>query len=195
MDHFVEVGKSEYGNILRGGSNYVLGDSCGDVKSTCSVVAHSSDVAGNVGGVTPREDVNQILREELGNANITSNPVRSGVSNDQDLPLCISVMFDVGGRSRVFGGKELSWGEVTDASEGLPESLITSGGFLASKDFALQQADARLEALYGNVEGYGMVQVPPADELFGQEGKTGKKLRFYLSESAKRFVCLRTTLK
>ena len=106
---------------------------------------------------------------------------RSGVLGFRDMPPCNSVTFDVSGRSIVFGGRELSRGDVTDAHEDVPEIFITSSGFSALEDIAREQADARAVASYGDVEGDSMVQVPPADELLGQEGKSREKSSFYPS--------------
>ena len=94
-------------------------------------------------------------------------------------------MFDVGGMSGVFGGKVLSRGDVTDASEVVPESLITSGGFSALENIAGRQADARVVASYGDAEGENMVKVPTAQELLGQKGESSEKSRYYPSQSAR----------
>ena len=98
-------------------------------------------VDGNVGDrrLSPGEEINQILREDLGRAKITSTPKkatwpiyskrRSSVLREPDEPVCKAVVFDVASGSGTVGGIELSRGTVTDPSEGVPESVVTSGGF------------------------------------------------------------------
>ena len=145
--------KSKCGRKLSGSVDAV-GDKCGDGRSVRPNVAHSSDVTGYISGVSPGEHVNQILREELGGSNATSTPLRTNwpsysksrtrVLAERDMPQCKSVRFDMGRRSRDFGGRELPRGYVTDASEIVPESLITSGAFSALEDIAQRQADARV---------------------------------------------------
>ena len=46
------------------------------VKSVCPDVTRSSDVKASDGRVSPGDDINRILREELGGLNVTSTPVR-----------------------------------------------------------------------------------------------------------------------
>ena len=147
--------------MLLCGGNHVVGDICGNVKLTWPNVAHSTDVAGKVRGASSGEDVNRIWRKDLGDANATSTPDgtalpfysrrRSGELDERYMLPCKSVMLDVGGRSGVFGGRELSWRDVTDASEGVPECLITSGGFSASEDFARKQTVVEVLASFGDV--------------------------------------------
>ena len=88
---------------------------------------------------SPDEETNRILREDLCNANITSSPKRaawpiytkrrSSVLGGQEEPRCKVVMFDVA-RGSGTGGAVESRGNETVTSEGVPESLVTSGGFL-----------------------------------------------------------------
>ena len=90
-------------------------------------------------GFSPDVEVDQILREELGGANVTSTPKRavwpiyskrrSSVLDKQEEPLCKAVMFDVASGSGEVAGVGLSKGNATNTSEGVPESFVTSGGF------------------------------------------------------------------
>ena len=96
----------------------------------------------------------RILRQEFGSANVTSTPKkpawptysrrRSSVLKEPDEPVCKAVVFDVASGSGTVGGVELSRGNVTDPSEGVPESFVTSGRFPTLEGIARRQADERL---------------------------------------------------
>ena len=85
------------------------------------------------------EQINQILREELGSANITSTskkaawPIytkrRGGVLSERDEPPCKAVMFDVARGRGTVGSGELSRENATNTREGVPENYVTSSGF------------------------------------------------------------------
>ena len=53
----------------------------------------------------------------------------SSVLDEEDVPPCKSVMFDVSSQSGAVGGGDLKRGYGMDAGESVSESSITSGGF------------------------------------------------------------------
>ena len=126
-------------------------DGGGNRQSVCPNVFPGGDIGTDVGRCSPGKETDQILREELGRANITSTPKgiawpiynkrRSSVLKEPDEPVCKAVVFDV--PSGTVGGVELSRGNVTDPSEGVPESFVTSGGFSTLEGIARRQADER----------------------------------------------------
>ena len=83
-------------------------------------------------------------------------------------PVCNAVMSDVASGSESVAGAGLPKEGVTDPSEGVPESFVTSGGFSTLEGIARRQADD---------EGEGMVRVPPVDEMFGQEAAPKERTR------------------
>ena len=139
--------------------------------------------------------MNRILREKLGSATVTSTPKtaaspiyskrRSSVSEEPDEPVCKAVVFDVASGSGTVGGVELSRENVTDPSEGVPESFVTSGGFSTLEAIARGQVDERFVGTRMGDEGEGMVRIPPVDEMFGQEAVPKQRTRYYPSQSAK----------
>ena len=56
---------------------------------------------------------------------------------------CKAVMFDVASGSGTVGGVELLRRNVTNPSEGVAESFVTSGGFSTLESIAQRQADER----------------------------------------------------
>ena len=114
-------------------------DGCGHGQSVFPNVSAGEDIGTDVIEYSPGEEPDQILREELGRANMTSTleraawPIftkrRGSVLGEQVRPLCKAVMFDVASGSGTVGGVELSRENVTDPSERVPESFVTSGGF------------------------------------------------------------------
>ena len=163
-----------------------------------SVCPHVT-ISGNVDVVdrrfSPDVEVDQSLREELGGANVTSTPKRavwsmyskrrSSVLDKQEEPFCKAVMFDVAiGRGEV-GDVGLSKGNVTNTSEIVPESFVTSGDFSTFEGIAQRQADEIVVGTRMGNKGEGMVSVPPVDEMFGEEAAPKEKTRYYPSQSAK----------
>ena len=156
-------------------------------------------IGGNVDVVpkrfSPDVEFDQILREELGGANVTSTPKRavwpiyskrrSSVLEKQEESLCKAVMFDVASGNGEVGGVGLSKGNATNKSEGVPESFVTSAGFSLLEGIARRQADERFVGTRSCDEGEGMVRVPPVDEMFGQQAAPTERTRYYPSQSAK----------
>ena len=139
-------------------------------------------------GFSPGEEINQILRKDLGSANITSTPKRavwpiytkrrSSVLGEQDEPLCKALMFDVASGSGTVVGVELSRGNATNTSEGVPESFVTSGGFSTLEGIGQRQADVRFVGACMDSEGEGLVPIPPMVEMFGQEATPKERIRY-----------------
>ena len=137
------------------------------------------------------EEINQTLREELGSENTTSSPKtvswpiytkkRSGELSEQDEPPYKAVIFDVASRRGTVGGGELSRGNATNASEGVPQSFVTSGGFSTLEGIA----DERVVGARKDDEGEGIVRNPLVDELFGQEAVPKERTKYYSSQLAK----------
>ena len=94
-------------------------------------------------------------------------------------------MFDVASGSGTVGGVELSRENVTDPSEGVPESSVTSGGFSTLEGVGRRQADERFVGTRMGDEGEGVVRVSPVGETFLQESSTKERTKYYPSKSAK----------
>ena len=94
-------------------------------------------------------------------------------------------MFDVASGSGTVGGVELSRENVTDPSEGVPESFVTSGGFSTLEGNARRQADERFVGTRMGDERDGTVRIPPVEEMFLQESSTKERTKYYPSQSAK----------
>ena len=110
---------------------------------------------------------------------------RSSVLKEPDVPVCKAVVFDVASGSGTVGEIELSRENVTDWSEGVPESFVTSGGFSTLESIARRQAEERFVGTRVDDEGEGMLRVTPVDEVFGQEAAPKERTRYYPSQSAK----------
>ena len=106
------------------------------------------------------------------------------LSEQDELP-CKAVMFDVASGRGTVGDGELPRGNATNASEDVPESFATSGGFSTLESIARQQAVARVVGARIDEEGEGMVSIPPVDECFGQEVIQKERTKYYPSQSAK----------
>ena len=144
--------------------------------------------------LSPNEETNRILREDSCNANITSTPKRvawpmyterrSSVVSGGEERHCKTVMFDVAGGSDPVGAVE-SRGTETFTSEGVPESLVTSGGFSVLEGIARRQADEGVVGIGMFEVGEGMVRVPPVDEMLGRDFSAKERTKYYPSQSAK----------
>ena len=110
---------------------------------------------------------------------------RSSVLKEPDEPVCKAVVFGVASGSGTVVGIELSRGNVTDWSEGVPESFVTSGGFSSLEGIARRQAGGRFACTHMSDEGEGIVRIPPVDEMFGQEAAPKERTKYYPSQSAK----------
>ena len=92
-----------------------------------------------------------MLRENLVSATVTSTPKRavwpiyskrrSSVLRESDELTCKSVVFDVASGSGAVGGVGLSKEGISALSEGVSESVVTSGGFSTLEGIAQRQAD------------------------------------------------------
>ena len=98
--------------------------------------------------------------------------MRGSIVGERDTPPCESMVFDMSG-DRV----DVSRGFATDVSEGVPESTITSGGFSVLEGIARNQAEDGSMGSHGGTGGDGEVLFLPAEELFGQEAKSGERSR------------------
>ena len=167
----------------------------GNGQSVCPNVSPDGDIGTDVGRCSSGEETDRILRKEFGSANITSTPrriswpiytkKRGSVLDEQEGPLCKAVMFDMVSGSGTVGGVELSRENVTDRSEGVPESFVTSGVFSTLEGIARRQVEQRFVGVRVNDEGEGLVRVPPVDEKFGQEASLQERTRYYPSQSSK----------
>ena len=161
------------------GSIGVGEDGGNKMQSVCPNVTLGEDVEASDRRFSPGEEINQILREELGSLNITSTPIRAAwpiytkrrnsVLGKQDKPHCKAAMFDVVSGSGTVGGRELPRMNVSKASEGVPDSFVKSGGFSTLKGIAQHHADERVVGARIDEGGEGMVRVPSVDELLGQK--------------------------
>ena len=177
--------------ILRG--NVGVEEEGGGEKQS---VGQSMPVVGNYDDrrFSRDEETNRILQEDLCNVNITSTPKsaawpiytkrRSSVLGKQEEPLCKAVMFDVASGSGTGGAVEPRRNE-TVTSEGVLESLLTSGGFSVLEKIARREADEGIAGVGVGKEGESMVRVPPVDEVLGRDFSAKVRTKFYPSQSAK----------
>ena len=164
-------------------------------QSVCPNVTTGGDVGVDDRRFSPDVEVDQMLREELGGATVTSTPKRdvwpiyskrrSSVLREPDEPACKAVVFDVASGCGTVGSVGLSKKGISGPSEGVSESFVSSGGFSTLEGIARRQADERFMSTCMGGEGEGMVRVPPLDEMFGQEAVAKERTRYYPSQSAK----------
>ena len=178
---------------------------CGDVgvekggggksQSVCPDVTTGGDVGADDRRFSPDVEVDQMLREELGSATVTSTPKRavwpiyskrrSSVLRDSDERACKAVVFVVASGDGTVRDVGLSKKGVSAPSEGVFESFVTSGGLSTLEGIARRQADEKFVGTRMGVEGEGTVRIPPVDEMFGQEVAPKERTRYYPSQSAK----------
>ena len=178
---------------------------CGDVgveksgggksQSLCPDVETGGDVGVDDRRFSPDMEVDQMLREELGSATVTSTPKRaagtiyskrrSSVLRESDERACKAVVFDVASGNGTVGGVGLSKEGISAPSEGVSGSFVTSGGFSTLEGIARRPADEKLVGTRMGDEGEGTVRIPPVDEMFGQEVAPKERTRYYPSQSAK----------
>ena len=113
-------------------------------------MAIGGDVDGDDRRFSPGMEINEDLREELGSVNVTSTPKkaawpiyskgRSSVLKEPVEAVYKAVLFDVTSGNGTVGGVALSKENVTDTSEGVPVSLVTSGGFSTLEGIARRQS-------------------------------------------------------
>ena len=181
--------------ILCGGVGIGEEDGGNQRHSMCPNVTIGGDFGVDDSRFSPDAEVDQMLREELGGATVTSTPKmvvwpiyskrRSSVLREPDEPACKAVVFDVASGSGTVGGVVLSKKGISGPSEGISESFVTSGCFSILEGIARRQADERFVGTCMGGEEEGMVRVPPLDEMFGQEAVPKERTRYYLSQSAK----------
>ena len=180
--------------ILRGSVGIGEEDGGSQRQSVCPNVTIGGDV-GVDDRFSPDVEVDQMLREELVGATVTSTPKRavwpiyskrrSSVLREPDEPACKAVVFDVASGNGTVGGVGLSKEGIRGPNEGVSESFVTSGGFSTLEGIARRQANERFVSTCMGGEGDGMVRVPPLDEMFGQEAVVKERTKYYPSQSAK----------
>ena len=157
-------------------------------QSVCPNVTIGGDIDVNDRRFSPGEENNQVLREELGSANIKVTakkaawPIytkkRSSVLSEQDKPLYKAVIFDVACESGRVGGVELSRGNAANTSEGVLESFVMSGGFSTFEGIAQCEADERFVVARMDGGREGMVRFPPVEEMFAQEASPKERIKY-----------------
>ena len=177
------------------GSVDLEGDGGHNRQSVCPNVTIAGDVDVDDRSFSLNVEINRILREDLGSANVTSTPKsaawpiyskrRSSVLKEPDELACKAVVFDVASGSRTVGGVELSRGNVIDLSEGVPESFVTSGRFSTLVGVARHQTDEAFVGAHIRSEGEGMGRIPPGEEMFLKEATTKERTKHYPSQLAK----------
>ena len=194
-----------------GGENQIGSESMNVEEILCGSTGVGEDGRGNRQSVYPNvtgdegivpggrrlsqdDEVNRVLLEDLGSTAICSTPKkavwpiytkrRSSVLDEPGGPVCKAVMLDVGSGSGTVGAAE-SRGNVTMTSGGVPESVVTSGGFSVLESIARRQADERIVGTGMDEEREGMVRVPPVDELLGHDFSRKERTKYYPSQSAK----------
>ena len=142
-----------------------------------------------------RDEMDRILREELGGSRVTSTPVkglwpiyskrRSSVLGEHGAPPCKSIRFGVTDAIGSIEGGNLSRSGITEASGGMEGSDFTIGGFSTLEAIAKRRADERDRGLFKLSSGDGMVRVPQVESIVEEERVGGERSRYYPSQSAK----------
>ena len=122
-----------------------------------------------------RDEMDRILREELGGSRVTSTPVkglwpiysksRSSVLGEHGAPPCKSIRFGVTDAIGSIEGRNLSRSGITEASGGMEGSDFTSGGFSTLETIAKRRADERDRGLFELSSGDGMHRVPQVESI------------------------------
>ena len=104
-------------------------DDGGERQSVCPDVTIGGDIGVESRRFSPDVEIDQILREELGSATVTSIPKRavwpfyskrrSSLLKEPDKPVCKAVVFDMASGSETVGGAGLSKEDVSAPSEGV----------------------------------------------------------------------------
>ena len=170
-------------------------DGGGKSQSVCPDVTTGENVDVDDRRFSPDVEVDQMLRQELGIATVTSTPKRtvwpiyskrrSSVLREPDERACKAVVFDVTSGNGTVGGVGLLKEGISAPSEGFSESFVTSGGFSTLEGIARRQADEKFVGTRMGDEGEGTVRISPVDDMFGQEDAPKEKTRYYPSQSAK----------
>ena len=169
----------------------------GSTKSVCPGLTSNANVEEGSCEVLSRErdEMDRILREELGGSRVTSIPVkglwpiyskrRSSVLGEHGAPPCKSIRFGVTDAIGSIKGGNLSLSGLTEASGGMEGSDFTSGGFSTLEAIAKKRADARDRGLFELSSGDGMVRVPQVESIVEEERVGGERSRYYPSQSTK----------
>ena len=165
--------------------------------SVCPGLTSSADVDGSRCEVFSRgrDELDRILRDELGGSRVTSTPVkglwpiytkrRSSVLGGHEAPPCKSIRFGVADTIESAEDGIISRSGMTEASGGVEGSDFTSGGFSTLEAIAKKRADERDGGLFGLASGDGMVRVPQVESIAEGERVGAEKSRYYPSQSAK----------
>ena len=161
----------------------------GRTTSVCPGLTISANVDGSSCEVSfhERDEVDKILREELGGSRVTStlkglSPIysmrRSSVLGEHGAPPCKSIKFGVSDTTGAVESENLSRSCITEVSGGVEGSDFTSGGFSTLEAVAKKRADERDRGLYELSSGDGMVRVPRVESIVEQERVGGEKSRY-----------------
>ena len=141
-----------------------------------------------------RDQVDRILREELGGSRVTSTPVkglwpiyskrRSDVLRGHGAPPCKSIRFGVAVTIESVEGGNFSRSGITEASGGLEGSDFSSGGFSTLEAIAKKRADERDGGLFEMSSGDGVAHVPRVESIVEQKRVGTEKSRSFPSQSA-----------
>ena len=169
----------------------------GRVTSVCPGLISSAYLEGSRCEVVSRggNELERILRDELGGSHVTSNPVkglwpiyskrRSSVLGGHEVRPCKSLRFEVADTIESVGGGNISRSGMAEASGGVEGSDFTSGGCSTLRAIAKKQADERDGGLFGLASGDGMVRVPQVEAIVEEEKVGAEKSRYFPSQSAK----------
>ena len=169
----------------------------GRAMSVCPGLTSSADVEGSRCEVFSRgrDELDRILRDELGGLHVTSTPVkglwpiyskrRSSVLGGHEVRPCKSLRFEVADTIESVEGGNISRSGMTEANGGVEGSDFTSAGFLTLEAIAKKRADERDGGLFELASGDGMVRVPQVESIVEEERVGAEKSRYYPSQSAK----------
>ena len=127
----------------------------GRTTSVCPGLTSSANVQGSSCEMFPheRDEVDRLLREEMGGSLVTSTPVKglwpiyskrqSSVFGGHEARPCKSLRFGVAGTIESVEGGNLSRSGMTEGSGGIEGSDFTSGGFSTLDATAKKRADER----------------------------------------------------
>ena len=163
----------------------------------CPRLTSSADVEGSRCEVFSRgrDELDRVLREELGGSRVTSTPVkglwpiyskrRSSVLVGDEARPCKSLRFGIADTIESIEGGNISRSGVTEASGGIAGSDFTSGGFSTLESIVKKRADERDGGLFELSSGGGMVCVPGVESIVEEERVGTEKSKYYPSQSAK----------
>ena len=153
----------------------------GRTASLCPRLTSRADAEGSRFEVFSRgrDELDRILREELGGSRVTSTPVkglwpiyskrRSSVLVGDEARPCKSLRFGTADTIESIEGGNISRSGVTEASGGIEGSDFTSGGFSTLEAIAKKRSDERDGGLFELSSGGGMVCVPGVESIVEEE--------------------------